>query len=167
MLSLLLFVITISGIAQSIRLNYGGDSKDLIKAVEKVNQIVASPEFYQQIESHRQFENSNYSGTDIANEIKALNKVIEITVSTTATTIYTKSTDKVLLNKDVLTASFVAQINTILQELVDVVDWQTNANWDYSPNTTNTIDRVRTAACVVGKIGENMVSETLSKTQLK
>ena len=162
-LSFILLVITISGMAQSIQLHYSGENKNLIKAVVKANEILLSSEFYKQIESKKQFDNSNYSGTAIASEIKRFNKVIEINVKNADTDINIKSTDLIIINSALLNSSIALLINTLLHELVHVVDWKTNSIWDYSHQSINPIDQVRTAPNVVGKIGENIINGTLPK----
>lgn len=159
----LLSVITISGMAQSIQLHYSGENKNLIKAVVKANEILVSSEFYKQIESKKQFDNSNYSGIAIANEIKNFNKIIEINVSNVDADINIKSTDLIIFNSTLLNSLIGLQINTLLHELVHVVDWKTNSVWNYSHQSINPIDQIRTAPNVVGKIGENIINGTFPK----
>ena len=49
---------------------YSGNNSKIIQAVSIANQLVINPVFYDQIAAYTSFKYSNYSGRQVADEIK-------------------------------------------------------------------------------------------------
>lgn len=157
-LAIALLFITYFVDAQTIQLHYSGKNKKIIAAVEEANNILRNAEFYKKIDSVMRFDNSTYSGLQVSNEIKNLNRIIEVDDYWKPIAIANARTVTVIeLNTAKLKRSHKSITNTVIHETVHAVDYWVNKKWDYTHDGNSPDGQDKTAPWVIGEIAENMI----------
>jgi hypothetical protein len=158
LVSIIFFLlISIQVDAQTVKLHYLGKNEKIIAAVAEANKILSKPEFYIRVDTIQRFDNSTYSGLRVSNEIKNLNRVIEVEDywkpwgSANA-----KTVSVIKLNTAKLKRSHSSITNTIVHETVHAVDWWVNKEWDYTHDGNSPNGQDNTAPWVIGAIAEDM-----------
>jgi hypothetical protein len=153
-----LFFITVELYAQT-RLHYGGANKKLMEAVNKANQILTDSIFYQQITLINHFDNSEYSGSKIAQEIHKLNRTVEVgTYWNFLSKATGKTVSKIKINTAKLNRPFAEIVNTLIHESIHAVDFLTNEEWDYTHDGNSADGQDKTAPWIIGDIAEKIVN---------
>ncbi len=139
-------------------LQYSGSNVKIVNAVAQANDILANPLFYTQIEAITQFDNSTYSGLQVANEIRDLNKTIDVrTYWWPLSRVNAKSETEINVNTAKLGRTLASVTNTLIHEMVHVTDWLTNSKWDYTHDGQSPDGQDKTAPWAIGAIAEKMV----------
>ena len=145
--------------AQTVQLHYSGSNQKIIAAVAEANRILSNPDFYKRIDTVQRFDNSTYNGLQVSNEIKNLNRTIEVEDYWNPFGIANAKTVSVIkLNTAKLRRSHKSITNTVIHETVHAVDWWTNEKWDYTHDGNSPDGQDYTAPWVIGAIGESMVN---------
>jgi hypothetical protein len=145
-------------LGQPVQLEYSGKKEKIIKAVKEANRILSSVDFYKQIEGKLGLDNSTYTGPQIANEMKNLNRAIKVVDYWNPFSKANASTvSRIRMNKAKLNRSLASVVNTLIHETVHAVDWWANQQWDYTHNGNAPGGQHNTAPWVIGAIGEEMV----------
>lgn len=158
---ILFFILLLSfnGIAQTIKLHYSGNKNSIINAVAEANKILADPGFYKRIDNIQKFDNSTYSGLQVANEMRSLNRTIEVSEYWNPFSKSNASTIAIIkINTAKLRRNLASITNTVIHESVHAVDWWTNNKWEYTHDGNSPNGQDKTAPWVIGAIAESMVN---------
>lgn len=122
-----------TGKVQALQLHYAGSNAIIIAAVEKANSILANPAFYAAIEKFASFDNTPYSGKQIADELRNYNKAVDITEKYkrhTRTTAWTLT--EIKLNTAKLTRPQLKIVETLIHEVIHAVDYGLHRKFLYT-----------------------------------
>jgi hypothetical protein len=130
-----------SALAQNPQLHYEGSNHIITEAIAEANKILSNPDFCQQLEGITSFDNTTFSGKQIADQMKSMGTVDVIEYYKRHTRTNAKTATKISLNTAKLQrysdhAKNLATItNTLIHEFVHATDWTINKRWDYTHRT--------------------------------
>jgi hypothetical protein len=152
-----LLIISNPGIAQHVQLHYSGSKPKIIEAVTEANRILLSEEFYTQLNNIQKFDNTTYSGNQIAKEMNAI-KTIEVTeYHKRFTKANAKTQTEIKMNTAKLERTLASRTNTLIHETIHAIDWLTNNQWDYTHRTQYEEIPPVSAPSVIGALAEKLV----------
>ena len=140
----------------SPQLYYKGNKLKIYAAVQHVNRILNDTNFYNQIAQIKRFDNSKYTGQEIAEYIRHSDLVIEVKeafmpIANASTKVpYRIKVSIFNFSSDLSTAT-----NTLIHEIVHAVDLQ-DGDYDFTHSSNNNDDgsQDNTAPWVIGAIAE-------------
>ncbi len=138
----------------NVRLIYLGRIKKIRGAVRKANEILADPEFYEQIRGYKKFDNTDLSPEVIAGMMEGNNHEIIISVSFLSffTHASTGSSGRISLSYWNFSKDLPSAVNTLIHETVNAIDYLNSNGYE----KRSTFERP-TAPWVIGAIAEIMV----------
>lgn len=157
---LIFFLSITAGVnAQSLQLQYSGNNPKVVAAVAEANKILANQDFYKKIDSVLSFDNSTYSGLQVANEMRSVHQTVRVEdYWKPFSKANAKTQTKICINTANLKRSTASITNTLIHETVHYVDWSINRNWDYTHNGQRATGQGNTAPWVIATIGAGMIS---------
>ncbi|NCI46510.1 hypothetical protein [Sediminibacterium soli] len=142
------------------KLKYEGNNRSLTNAILEANRILSDEVFYQKLEQINSFDNSVYSGRQIAAEFTAFPREITVTTFWRPWSRSNAGTlDKISVNTAKLNRSLASITNTLVHETVHAVDYLTNNQFDYTHHDNNPNGEANTAPWVIGELAELMVRD--------
>lgn len=142
-----------------IRLVYEGKRTNIINAVNKANEILNEPTFYNKIKAVKKFDQTNILPAEIADllgtsdyDIWVVAKIMPIANAKTLTH------NEIKVSKSNFSSDLAEAVNTLIHEAVHAVDWL-NGQQDFTHNDNDNSDHKQdnTAPWVIGAIAESMV----------
>lgn len=148
-----------------VRLVYDGGNANVIAAVNKANEILNSPAFYQAIRTVSKFDYSKLTGEEVANRVEKATHTINILRKfMPIANAKTKTSDKIRISRSLFgydtTGTFVLSIavNTLIHETVHAVDFL-NTGDEFTHDGNKEDGQGNTAPWIIGAIAEKMVEE--------
>ena len=139
---------------KNVRLVYKGPSKNVRLAVAKTNEILACPEFYEQIISYHKFDNSALSPEIIAVLMREANYEIRVVVNWIMPDLTKPSYDRIVLSGWNFGPHLPTNVNTLICETVNALD----RVYDIINKENNRLGGQYTSAhLVIGAIAEVLV----------
>lgn len=107
-----------------VRLLYPGKVRKARAAVDKANEILRNPEFYDQIRGYKKFDNTDLSPEVIATIMEEQSHVININLSYLMLTsnAHTHSSSRIHLSYWNFSNDLPSAVNTLIHETVNAVD---------------------------------------------
>jgi hypothetical protein len=138
---------------KNVKLKYAGNFKRVKVAVEKANEILSSPEFYNQIKAYKKFDNSSLSPEIISRLMQESDHEIIVRVNwliPVSSTLY----DRITVSGWDFSNNLATAVNNLIYETVNSIDCLYDIlNNDHHHRETDTL----TAPWVIGAIAEVMV----------
>ncbi len=110
---------------KNVRLIYLGRIKKIRAAVRKANEILADPEFYDQIKGYRQFNYTDLTPDEIARQMQENNYEIIVQVSLLSFFLpaYTNSGNKIVVSYWNFSSDLPSAVNSLIHETVNAIDF--------------------------------------------
>lgn len=154
MLSDNLLLLHTTTMKKNVHLTYSGKIRKIKAAVDKTNEILASPQFYDQIRAYKKFDNSALSPEIIARLMQESNHEIIVKVNSLIPPVSATHYNKITLWHWDFSNNLGHGVNLLIHETVNAID----CLYDIlnNENGTRSQDNL-TAPWIIGAIAEVMV----------
>lgn len=135
-----------------VRLVYTGKIKKVLDAVQKTNEILSSPEFYQQIRLYKKFDHCELSPDMIANLMENSGHLITVKVNWFLPAGAGANPHRITVCRDDFNGDLAAGVNTLIYQTVSAIN-----SLHYKKSQRQAGHDQMTASWVIGAIAEVMV----------
>lgn len=157
------YLILGSAVAKPVYLLYNGNKKYIQNAVNKANEILATPSFYDEIRKVKKFDNTTLSGNEIAEIMEKAHQQINVSTYWYLNPFHPKrcvdagTNDSVTikLNTRCFSATLAESVNTLIHETVHAIDWL-DGKQDFTHDGNASNGQENTTPWVIGAIAERM-----------
>lgn len=141
-----------------VQLQYSGSKRKVSRAVEKANEILAAPAFYEQIAQADPFDFTSFSPGEIADILKSAGQtiIIKSKLLMPIANASTQSSQLIEVSSLRFSKHLPTAVNTLIHETVHAIDF-IDHSLEFTHDGNESVNQENTAPWRIGKIAENMV----------